>query len=205
MPELQSHLILSNCPHCGIANPSLKQQNKFQTLNYKNENARTWGIYICARCGGVITAYSHNKGLNIVKMYPEKEELEDSIPERAKEYLEQAINSIHAPAGAIMLTASSVDSMLKAKGLKDGKLYSRIKKAVEQHLITKEMSDWAHEVRLDANDQRHADEEASLPTEKDAERAIDFTKALGQFLFVLPSRVQRGIQNAQTNETTNGS
>jgi hypothetical protein len=48
------------------------------------------------------------------------------IPDRAREYLEQAISSISAPAGAIMLAASSVDAMLKEKGLNSGKLYSRI-------------------------------------------------------------------------------
>lgn len=107
-------------------------------------------------------------------------------------FLNQAINSLHTPAGAVMLTASSVDSMLKAKGYKDGVLNSRIKKAAEDHLITPEMAEWAHEVRLEANDQRHADEDAPLPDEADAMKAIEFAKALAQFLFVLPDMVTRG-------------
>lgn len=97
-----------------------------------------------------------------------------------------------------MLAASSVDAMLKDKGYKDGSLYSRINKASEDHLITKEMADWAHEVRLGANDERHADDEATLPTDKDAQRTVDFTIALAQFLFVMPSRVERGIVDAKT-------
>jgi len=91
-----------------------------------------------------------------------------------------------------MLAASSVDAMLKEKGLKQGKLYGRINEAAKQHLITEEMATWAHEVRLDANDERHADEEAELPSTDDAERVIEFALALAQFLFVLPSRVERG-------------
>jgi hypothetical protein len=91
-----------------------------------------------------------------------------------------------------MLAASAVDAMLKAKGLTDGVLYTRIEKAAADHLITQEMSAWAHEVRLDANDQRHADENAPLPTEDDARRAIAFASALGEFLFVLPAKVSRG-------------
>jgi hypothetical protein len=51
---------------------------------------------------------------------------------------------------------------------------------------------WAHEVRLDANDQRHADESAPLPSEADAKKAIEFAQALAQFLFVLPALVTRG-------------
>ena len=57
------------------------------------------------------------------------------------------------------------------------------------------MAHWAHEVRLDANDQRHADQAADLPTTEDAKRVIDFASAFAEFLFVLPSRVQRGIRN----------
>ncbi len=104
----------------------------------------------------------------------------------------QAIDSLHAPAGAVMLAASSVDAMLKAKGYKDGSLNDRIRKAAADHLITAEMAEWAHEVRLDSNEQRHADEDAPFPSESDARRTVEFTKALGEFLFVLPARVTRG-------------
>jgi hypothetical protein len=96
-----------------------------------------------------------------------------------------------------MLCASSVDAMLKEKGLKEGSLSARIKQAAETHLITKELSSWAHEVRLEANDERHADENAQLPNELDAQRCIDFTKALAMFLFVLPCMVSAGRRKAK--------
>jgi len=96
-----------------------------------------------------------------------------------------------------MLAASAVDAMLKARGLREGLLYTRIDKAATDHLITSDMAAWAHEVRLDANDQRHADEDAPLPDQADAKRAVDFALALGQLLFVLPARVQRGIADAK--------
>jgi hypothetical protein len=82
--------------------------------------------------------------------------------------------------------------MLKDKGFKDGSLYSRIESAVAAHLITSEMGVWAHEIRLDANDQRHSDEQAPLPSEADAAKAIEFANALAQFLYVLPAMVVRG-------------
>ena len=95
-----------------------------------------------------------------------------------------------------MLAASSVDAMLKDRGYKEGSVYSRINKAAEDHLITKGMAEWAHEVRLDANEQRHADDSVQLPTEEDARRCVAFTRALGEFLFVLPARVERGRREA---------
>ena len=55
------------------------------------------------------------------------------------------------------------------------------------------MAKWAHQVRLDANEQRHADESIPLPTIGDAQ----FVEALAEFLFVLPARVSRGIEESK--------
>ncbi|MCV6004622.1 hypothetical protein OFO99_34830, partial [Escherichia coli] len=68
--------------------------------------------------------------------------------------------------------------------------------AAKDNLITEDMAKWAHDVRLDANDQRHADEAAVLPSESDARKCVDFALAFAQFLFVLPARVQRGLAKA---------
>ncbi|BAP41280.1 putative uncharacterized protein [Pseudomonas sp. StFLB209] len=124
-------------------------------------------------------------------MWPAAQSVDEAVPARAKDFLEQAVKSLQAPAGAVILAASSVDAMLKEKGLKEGSLYKRIDTAAQQHLITEEMAAWAHEVRLGANDQRHADDDAPLPSTEDAQQAIEFVQALAQFLFVLPSRVAR--------------
>jgi hypothetical protein len=51
------------------------------------------------------------------------------------------------------------------------------------------MGESAHHIRLEANDLRHADKDASIPTAEQAEQSIEFTEALGDILFVLPSSV----------------
>ena len=76
-------------------------------------------------------------------------------------------------------------------------MHRRIGQAVSEGRITKEMASWAHEVRLDANDQRHSDVEAEHSTTADAQRCIEFVRAFGEYLFVLPARVRRGLQAAQ--------
>jgi len=128
----------------------------------------------------------------ITEMWPKAKAVADELPERAREYLKQAIGSRSAPSGAVMLAASAVDAMLKDKGYKAGSLNSRIEEAAKAHVITAEMAAWAHEIRLDANDQRHADEAAPMATAEDADRVIQFAEALGQFLYVLPGLVKRG-------------
>lgn len=198
MAQLHAHFNLGRCPHCRIDNPNLEQQAGFQTNDQSRCAPRFWKAYACSRCGGVVIAAAREDAGPAIEWYPQASAVEDVLPETPKAYLQQTIDSVHAPAGAVMLAASAIDAMLKAKGYSEGSLYKRIDKAAENHLITEGMAKWAHEVRLDANDQRHADDHIQLPTSADAKRAIDFASALGQFLFVLPSRVQRGIQEAES-------
>lgn len=189
-----NQLPVQRCPHCNIAQPLVNRVWNTDTKNFRGGTPRKWGVYNCATCGGLILAVAPGvtQNADIAEMWPAPDAVADELPARAKEYLSQAISSIHAPVGAVVTAASAVDAMLKSKGYKEGTLYSRIDHAARDHVITPDMAAWAHEVRLDANDQRHADEAAELPTSDDAMRVIEFAKALGQFLFVLPARVERG-------------
>jgi hypothetical protein len=154
-------------------------------------------VYFCNRCGGAVIGAASKFPGQSTELYPSIESLDDeAIPTNTRTYLRQAISSQHAPAGAVMLAASAVDAMLKSKGYRDGSLYSRIEKAVSEHLITEDMGTWAHEVRLDANEQRHADGNYQIPEEEDARRVVAFAKALALFLSVLPNMVKRGISDA---------
>ncbi len=190
-------LPLNRCPHCEVAKPNLNTISSLVTTDSNNRNPRRWWWYLCQSCGGVVLTVcdydrQHSRGAHITDTWPAPTAVSEAVPDRARAFMEQAIASIHAPAGAVMLAASAVDSMLKEKGLKAGSLYKRIDEAAASHLITSEMAEWAHEVRLEANDQRHADEDAALPDEANARRVIEFATALAQFLFVLPARVAAG-------------
>lgn len=192
--QLTKNLTLNRCPHCAVASPMLNAVHNFETKDQTGIRSRIWQIYACRTCGGVVSAWAPAINASVSEWFPSMPEVDAEVPDRPRVYLQQAQESLHAPAGALMLCASSVDSMLKIKGYAEGSLHARIEKAVSDHLITPEMATWAHEVRLDANDQRHADEGASLPSQQDATRAIEFSMALAEFLFVLPGRVQRGIK-----------
>ena len=194
---LSPTLDLTRCPHCAVAAPNVNYIHEAHTDSSNKSNARSWRIYCCRTCGGLITASARNINGTILQIFPELDEVDTSIPEKARQLLSQAIQSQHAPAGAVMLCASAVDAMLKDKKLIEGSLYKRIDKAASDHLITAEMATWAHQIRLEANDQRHADEHAKLPGDSDAKKCIEFAKALGRFLFELPAMVTRGLQDTK--------
>jgi hypothetical protein len=193
MPYLRKHLDLDRCPHCSIDHPNLEARGRFESVDHSGRNRRFWSNYICARCGGAIVAAATAEEGQVIEIYPRPSEIVGSIPERARHFLKQATESIHAPSASVVVSAAAVDAMLKELGYKDGSLYRRIEKAASDHLITAGMAKWAHAVRLDANDQRHADDGKDLPLEDDARRVLSFALALAQFLFVLPDMVERGL------------
>ena len=198
-PFAPNQLELDRCPHCKVATPNLERLRVISTTDSAGNDIRQWAFYHCARCGGVVTTAWRDLpqgGLIRWEAYPSDDSLDESIDDAAKNYLQQCKDSLHAPSGAVMLAASSVDAMLKVKGYKDGSLYQRIKDASAGHIITEDMATWAHQVRLDANDQRHADESAQFPTTEEAQRSLDFAMALAEILFVLPARVTRGLQES---------
>jgi hypothetical protein len=198
VPQLNDHLSVRRCPHCAIYRPNLHIQfGEFTTTKDDRTNQRNWRIYSCKKCGGVITAWAYAHDRIVRDVYPGSESLDENIPSRVSGYLQQAVDSVHSPDGCIMLCASAIDEMLKARGFKVGKLYPRIKEAKEAGVLTEDMSQWAHDVRLDANDQRHSDENVTPATQQDAERCLEFTKTLADLLFVLPARVKRGLSKVQ--------
>jgi hypothetical protein len=198
--QLGQQLPLERCPHCRVHLPSLTQSYSVQTQSFGGANPRSWVTYVCSGCGGVILAWA-NTGPNntagpVEGTFPQQDELSNEIPATARKYLYQAQESLHAPDGAVMLAGSAIDAMLKAKGYSDGTLYSRIKQAADNHLITPDMALWAHHVRLEANNPRHVDDKEPHATPESAKQAVEFATALANILFVLPSRVTRGLKEA---------
>ena len=129
--------------------------------------------------------------VDLLAIYPSVETVPKELPPTARNYLEQAIGTLHAPDGAAMLAGSAVDAMLKKKELTEGSVYSRIEAAVEKQILTADMGEWAHEVRLGSNRPRHSDSESPHVTLEQARQSVEFAKILGQILFVLPSRVAK--------------
>ena len=195
MPNLDSQLALDKCPHCSVDKPNLQAHGtQFDTYNFNNSVHRRWKNYICARCGGVVLAGTDpdDRDFTITEMYPESKALHKAIPKTAREYLTQAMNSIQAPAGAIMLAASAVDAMLKDQKFTGSSLLSRIKQATENGTIPSSLGTWSEKVRLESSEDP-GDPGFKMPSQKDARQVIDFTLVLAEYMFVLPQKVQKGL------------
>jgi hypothetical protein len=133
-------------------------------------------------------------------LYPQPPNIDPALPGDARRYLQQAVETVHAPDASIVMAASAVDAMLKDKGYADGSLYSRIERAVADHVLTEGMAKWAHKVRLEANAVRHADAQNGAPSMDEAKQVLEFATALGDFLFVFTARVAEGIKTAEAED-----
>lgn len=203
--HLTGSLSLPRCPHCSIANPLLNQF--WQPQVAKRTDGRTphlWSAFSCTSCGSVVTTRCRSDNVagrhEILAIYPTPRTVDEDLPEIAKRFLQQAQDTLHAPDAAAVMAGSSVDAMLKHLGFEDGSVYVRIEKAVEANVLTKGMGEWAHSVRLGSNRPRHADAERPHVSSDEAAQSVEFATALGQFLFVLTAKVQRGIEKAKEAE-----
>jgi hypothetical protein len=203
-----ANLELARCPHCSTANPTLSRKHsliaqaaKGHFVSPASGKWMQWHVYICESCAGlvaagtVITANQINYTLAepVVRLVPPVEAVSADVPAQPSRYLMQARETLSSPSASIVMSASAVDAMLKARGYTAGTLHSRIEKAEKEGVLTKDMAAWAHDIRLDANDERHADLDASAVSLEDARKCLEFAEALAELLFVLPARVKRGL------------
>ena len=197
-----SQLLLARCPHCGTGRPQVIVLGEFGDLaDPRTGQPRRFAVYKCTACNGVILAQGargdRTPNFAIERLYPEARSAASEIPEPARKYLQQALETVHAPDAAAIMAGSAVNAMLKHFGLVEGSVYNRIDQAVAQHILTASMGDWAHEVRLGSNRPRHADDKRPHVTPDEAQQSVEFAEALGHFLFVLSSRVAKGIADAK--------
>ncbi|KFB10504.1 hypothetical protein EL18_01539 [Nitratireductor basaltis] len=194
-------LRVGRCPHCSVASPNL---NLLWHDTWQRVNESRWASFRCATCGGVVTTLMRYNGstLELHKLWPDTKSAHEDIPDPARTFLQQAYETLHAPDAAAVMAGSAVDAMLKVHGYVEGSLYKRIDEALKDNVLTSGMAQWAHTVRLGSNRPRHADEKKPHVSPDEAKHSVDFAEALGNFLFVLTARIDRGIKAAEEAEGT---
>jgi hypothetical protein len=183
-------------------------------LGPNNSRYVYWLTYKCTSCGDAVIAKlitnsytddpqqltNSNLYQEVIETIPSLKIIPENWPQRAAKYYSQALASEHAPDGCIMLAASTVDALLKERGLTKGTLYERIEAAVKSHLLTADMGEWAHAVRLESNNPRHVDLDKPHADKEDAKNCLLFVKTLGEILYTLPARIASGKEAAEQGD-----
>ncbi|RVT80207.1 DUF4145 domain-containing protein [Agrobacterium sp. CNPSo 2736] len=191
---------LARCPHCSVAQPlfTCTWASAGPTARTDGGAPQYWATYRCQSCGAIVCVQGNRRQKDYLagQIFPTPKQAHEDLPQIARVFLQQAYETQHAPDAAAVMSGSAVDAMLKAKGYIEGSLYVRIDKALSDNLLTKGMADWAHSVRLGSNRPRHSDAEKPHVSPDEAKQSVEFAEALGNFLFVLTAKIDRGIQQA---------
>jgi len=206
---LEKTLAISRCPHCDIAKPYLFEVHSEYDEGSTYSNPILSKVYKCSACHKLVTAWGYAiprmpMEVDVVEFFPPLKTVDSSLPKKAAAFLNDAIATVAHPSACVMACASSIDEMLKQRGLTEGTLNTRINEAKKAGILTEDMAIWAHKIRLDANDQRHADLNADIPTVEQAKQLVEFAEALADLLFVLPAKMKESIEQTLKRNTPFG-
>ena len=194
---------VDNCPHCNMQDPLLRRVFSLvgNQVPPRGDGGPTagWCVFRCSSCGHLITAKGEEGDSSatprVAAIYPPVWTVNEVVPDRVASYLVQAHRTMTSPDASVLMSASSIDAMLKDHNLPEGSLHKRINQAVKNGVLTQKLADWGQRVRLDTINRRYTAAEAPPMEEEDAKRAFDFANALTEYLYVLPSRVPADLSH----------
>lgn len=181
-------------------------------LNYDPDYAEVWfAIFKCDSCGyatlGMIDY--HFSLLEVAASQAQEDFLNDSeeitwIPEAAvgMEYEDVPTEiasvaseaysccSIAAYRAAVLMARTVLEATAKNKGVTSGSLYEKIDELAAKTIITRQLAQEAHEIRLLGNDMAHGDLNTPVSKE-DAEEILDFLDSVLDYVYQQPIAIER--------------
>jgi hypothetical protein len=198
-----------DCPHCGTKKSGFSIHG---TSARSHINQQIWhSTYVCNHCGMAVlvtTAGSSNSNPaqqlgdllqinSLIQIVPAPEKIE------APDHLPDAVRNAFIEGCEILKISPSMATTSFRKslelGLKDlspeidaWKLEKRIDRMAEKGLLTNDLKEWAHHLRLDGNEATH---EGEVDASKQAliAKAIstrELTKFVLTYLFTLPGQIK---------------
>lgn len=209
----------TTCPHCYRENAVLIGRNECRRgdsdiydvqFTCRSCNASGIAVVISYTGGGPLNTTSKgvdaiipgsNTPFKLHDIYPRFETISapNETPDRASVFYIEAKENIQRGNydTAVMLCRKVLDiatRKLLGEESKDEKLVKRISMLRAREIITEQMKDWAHIVRIDSNGAVHSDEEFSR---EEAEEMIGFTEVFLIYSFTLPAMVKARQHNTE--------
>ena len=200
-----------SCPHCNVPRMGFNVVADYQ-IGYLTWTS----YWACTGCKGAVVlevAFDPDRhgpdkppswyhegdllsvGFSVIRQYPEPRPINvpDYVPEPIAASYREATATLragHFTASAVLLrkvferaTRHLVDDGEALAGMD---FYPRIEKLAKKHILTSEMQELAHLIRLDGNEAAHGDD----PDEATATLIHQFTELFLVYVFELPARVR---------------
>ena len=198
-----------DCPHC------LKERAVMRYINQAHLRQGCYSlVFQCNSCFKLLVAevetdiqstpegyaesqfypviLNSNPRFRVLSTYPSKKTFSapEATPDRAAKFFIEAKDDFSRGRyeTSAMNCRKVIDIATKNLQLKEeDKLVRRISALRETGLITQEMADWAHIVRIDTNGAVHSDEEF---TADEVDQLLKFTEVFLTYSFTLPAMVK---------------
>lgn len=189
------------CPFCKVyvtfswTDPREGGGSLTNSLCYYFDNLKgIWVIAECPSCKNCVLLQGHESNYTFIlsKMFPSPlpSPVDERIPEKIRKDLEEAklcfsVGAINASVG---MCRKSLQRTCKEKGATEKELYSQIDEIASKGIISKDLKELAHSVRLIGNDGVHPNDEEV--TKEDAEEILKLAEQLLDIVFVAPIKVK---------------
>ena len=178
-----------HCPYCGKETYVFQETNSYDfteaVSSFGKINILTskWWAGTCRACKKPMLVI--NYGENIYPV-PQPNPSNEKIPDTIRLDLDEAklCLSVGAYRGCAVLTRRAIQNACLDKGTPKADLVDQINNLFDKRIITKDVRDWATDVRWIGNDAAHVNKE---PVEADdAEDSLKLAESFLEILYVIP-------------------
>jgi hypothetical protein len=146
---------------------------------------------MCDQCEELILLVIEDK--KIIDQYPKKTpKLDPAIPsDVANDYIE-AIKcfDIGANKASLVMCRRALQTSVIQKGATRGKLSDQINELFNKGIITEDIMNWSHEIRLTGNIGAHPDQDGlENVSPQDTEELIKFMEEYLNYVYIMPAKV----------------
>ena len=203
------NVFLRDCPYCGIKSVAFTVLYEASYVLYLRNEVRWDTFATCGYCSrGVLATFDTNGNRPPSECPPGSLMLLNTAPElpntsapthtpgNVAGFFKQAMDNLPNNCDAAgSMFRKALDTGLKSKFPEiTGKLSARINEAAAQQKLTRELAEWAHQIRIDGNDAAHEEEPFK---EEDAKKLCDFTRLVFYYLFTLPGMLEKSQKKTE--------
>lgn len=192
------------CPHCGAYSKFTVKTNDsgFWADSSKRFRVTTTTEH-CDNCSGIIVVFTRPGGAQT----PDKElisyptnvpKVDEIIPEKIAVDFKGGINclSINEYKAAAAMFRRSLQQVMIDKNASGSDLFAQIDDLEKRQIITSQVKNWAHEIRLWGNHGAHPSKDGLDELKReDMEEVKEFLESLFDYIYIMPAKVQTSIAN----------
>lgn len=127
-------------------------------------------------------------------LYPAREKVSAAIPRPIASALNEAMNCFRASAhtASVIMCRKALEGMCRERGISVAPLARSLDEMKKKGIIDAQLEEWASLLRVSGNDAAH-DMEVTFEA-RDARDILDFTVALGEYLFTFKQKFDEFVQ-----------